>query len=245
MFKVTGHWFWIWEKSSSPHLKHTNSPSRWWTIKCHPDHHILWDKNQNYISKGRQHPLCWVQSWGPHAALGKCLPSLGYISVPPASDRLYLNLLGWWAMILSGVFSQLTPASPGSLYAFPYAQGGGAVSMDTKEMKRALTLVCQPVSRVPLTPASHVLAWSVSLGLIISTPRMCLCGDWAHYRLHGIWSMTYYSAFPHLSPEPDITPISIPIMLLPSCRDFWEKGVLKINEQPSLYVAARRHLRPP
>lgn len=134
-----------------------------------------------------------------HAALEKCLPTLGYASVPLASERLYLSLLGWWAMILSGVFTQLTPASPGSLYAFPYAQGSGAVSLDTKEMKQALTLVCRPVSRDPLTPASRVLAWSVSLSLIISTPHMCLCGVWEHYRLQSAMASDQW---PTIAPPP-------------------------------------------
>lgn len=169
-----------------------------------------------------------------------------------ASERLYLSLLGWWAMILSGVFTQLRPASPGSLYTFPYAQGGGAVSMDTKEMKRALTLVCRPVSRDPLTPASRVLAWSVSLILIISTPHMCLCGVWEHYRLQSAMASDRWPTI--APPHPPTCPqsltllpvsISIPIMLLPSCRNYSEKGALKISEYPSLYVAARRHLRPP
>lgn len=59
--------------------------------------------------------------------------------------------------------------------------------------------------------------------------------------------MTYYSAPPTYPQSLTLLPvsISIPIMLLPSCREFCEKGVLKINEQPNLYVAARRHLRPP
>lgn len=167
-----------------------------------------------------------------HAALEKCLPSLGYASVPPASECLYLSLLGWWAMILSGVFTQLTPASPGSLYAFPYVQGGAAVSLDTKEMKQALTLVCRPVSRDPLTPASRVLAWSVSLGLIISTPHMCLCGVWEHYRLQSVMASDqwptiapphppiprawHYSPFP--SPFPSCS--SHPAVIIER-RGFW------------------------
>lgn len=81
--------------------------------------------------------------------------------------------------------------------------------MDTKEMKRALTLVCRPVSRDPLTPASRVLAWSVSLGLIISTLHMCPSGIWEHYRLQSAMASDRWPTIgppPHLSPEPDITP---------------------------------------
>lgn len=40
-------------------------------------------------------------------------------------------------------------------------------------------------AETPSQPASRVLAWSVSLGLNISTPHMCLCGVWEHYRLQS------------------------------------------------------------
>lgn len=159
------------------------------------NYHVLSERDKTTFKTDIN--ILYVQSWQlwHHASLGKCLHSLGYVNAPPASGGLNLSLLGRWAMVLSGVFTQLTPASQTT----PYMQGGGAVSMDTKEMKRALTLMRRPVSSYPLTPP-HVsmpdpFHWATSLA-----GHTCVSVESGeHYRLQ---SAVESDQWPTIGPPP-------------------------------------------
>lgn len=77
MFKVTGHWFWIWKKSSSSHLKHVNSDSCWWAIKYYPNHHVPWDKNSNFQKDVN---ILSVESSPEDALTSRCLGKISAVA---------------------------------------------------------------------------------------------------------------------------------------------------------------------